>query len=81
MLRAILPGVKCSRWIDRPRFLGRSVVPSVWGWNAVDNADLIPKSFSSSMNALEANCGPRSEMSLLGNPNLSGNPNLFRVKV
>ena len=45
-------------------------ISSVWGWNAVDSADLIPKSFSSSMNALEANCGPRSEMSLSGSPNL-----------
>ena len=36
----------------------------------MDSADLMPNSFSSSTNALEANCGPRSEMILSGNPNL-----------
>ena len=36
----------------------------------MDSADLMLSSFSSSTNALEANCGPRSEMILSGNPNL-----------
>ena len=36
---------------------------------AVDSADLIPRSFRSSMNAFDANWGPLSEMILSGNPN------------
>ena len=36
----------------------------------MDSADLMPSSFSSSTNALEANCSPRSEMILSGSPNL-----------
>ena len=35
----------------------------------MDNADLIPSSFKSSVNAFDANCGPRSEMILSGSPN------------
>ena len=30
----------------------------------MDNADLMPSSFKSSVNAFDANCGPRSEMIL-----------------
>ena len=51
-------------------WLTHSVVPSVWGWNAVDRADFIPTSFNSSMNDFEVNCGPRSEIILSGSPNL-----------
>ena len=36
----------------------------------VDRDDLIPSSFRSSINAFDANCGPRSEMILSGSPNL-----------
>ena len=35
----------------------------------MDNADLIPSSFRSSMNAFDANCGPQSEIILSGSPN------------
>ena len=36
----------------------------------LDNADLIPRSFNSSMNDFDANCSPRSEVILSGSPNL-----------
>ena len=36
----------------------------------MDRADLIPSNFKSSINAFDANCGPRSEIILLGSPNL-----------
>ena len=35
----------------------------------MDNADLMPSNFKSSVNAFDANCGPRSEMILSGSPN------------
>jgi len=36
----------------------------------VDKVDLMSKIFSNSLNEFEMNCGPLSEMILLGNPNL-----------
>ena len=36
----------------------------------MDNADFIPKSFRSLINAFDANWGPRSEIILSGSPNL-----------
>ena len=36
----------------------------------MDSADLMPSSFSSLTNALEANCGPQSEIILSGSQNL-----------
>ena len=46
-----------------------SVIPSICGWYAVDNAEFIPSCFINSRNAFDANCGPLSEMILSGNPN------------
>ena len=61
-----------AQYIDRYTsisWLTRSVVPSVCGWYAMDNADLMPSSFRSSVNAFDVNCGPRSEIILSRSPN------------
>ena len=45
------------------------MVLSVWGWYTVDNDDLTPSNFRSSLKAIEANWGPQSDINLSGNPN------------
>ena len=35
----------------------------------MDNLDLIPSAWQRFLKTLEANCGPRSEMTVLGSPN------------
>ena len=61
-----------AQYIDRYTsisWLTCSVVLSVCGWYAVDNADLMASSFRSSVNTFDANCGPQSEIILSGSPN------------
>ena len=61
-----------AQYIDRYAsisWLTHSIVPSVCGWYAVDNADLMPSNFRSSVNAFDANCGPQSKIILSRSPN------------
>jgi len=45
------------------------VVPFDCGWNAVDRDNLMPSLFKRAWNEYATNCGPWSEIILLGSPN------------